>query len=284
MNPFDLRGPQFLLFYALVSLFTIVIVGTLRRRRELEITSDVARLHDPYAIAYLRGGKTELIRVAVVSLVDRALLVVAGETVSTTSVGRTTQARKRIERDVLAYCTIPRDAADLFESSEFDTAAVEYELDLAERKLLPDDAMNVIRRPYFFAAAAVLLFFSITKIAVALSRGRTNVLFLIGLTVVAFVLVWKATFPRMTSRGRKYLDELHNVFESLKVRAATLRPGGADADLVLATAVFGTSVLRSSEFAWVKTLFPKAASSTSSCGSSCGSSGCGGGGCGGCGG
>ena len=64
MNPFDLPGPEFLLFY---TIFSAVVLGGLvfwRRRAELSAAPARIDLSDPYLIAYLRGGKKEVLRVA----------------------------------------------------------------------------------------------------------------------------------------------------------------------------------------------------------------------------
>lgn len=290
MNPFDLPGPQYLLFYASLTAVTLIVLGILRRKRELAASDETPRLHDPFAIACLRGGKNELLRVAAVSLVDRGLLTAQGDQLTTTVVGRQTAVRKRIEQYLLEFCRTPRDPEKLFASDYFDVAVAEYERELSARKLLPDDEITAARRSLFLGAAAVLSFFSFVKIGVAVSRGRFNFAFLIIMTVMALLIASAVAFPRLTSRGNEFVANLRNLFKSLRLRAPQLRPGGANADLVLAAAIFGVAVLPKNEFRWIGKLFPRsdssASSSGSSCGSSCGSSGgCGGGGgCGGCGG
>jgi uncharacterized protein (TIGR04222 family) len=286
MNPFDLRGPQFLVFYLALSAVTILVLRILRRRRELPDASGIAYfaaapIHDPYLIAFLRGGKNELVRVAVVSLIDRGLLAVRDDAVQTTDVGRRTEARKNIEREILEVCTIARAPTDLFAPSRFGTAAGEYEGSLQRMELFPNDEQKSARRSLFVRALAVMLFVSATKILVALLRGRTNVGILVFLTIVAIALAAKAVFTLRTAKGDAFLNELQKMFVSLKVRAPQIQPGGATAEVVLLTAVFGVSALPNNAFPWTKQLFPRADSSgTSSCGSSGGSS-CGGGGCGG---
>src|SRR5215471_4358237 len=80
MNPFDLRGPEFLAFYFFFSLVVIIAIAILRRIAE---SGDAPKidLGDPYLIAYLRGGENEALRVSVISLVDRGMLVMDGASI-----------------------------------------------------------------------------------------------------------------------------------------------------------------------------------------------------------
>ncbi len=283
MNPFDLRGPQFLLFYILLIAIVVMVVAFFRRRSELAGVHGRVAMDDPYLIAYLRGGKNEAIRTAIISLVDRGLLEVSGDYVKRSAVGAQTSARRTLEKELLECCKEQIQASSLFASPAFATATAELERQLAAQRLLPDHEIKSDRRRIYGAALAVLLLVAIAKIVVALGRGRTNVGFLIVLTIVALIVTAKAAFPRTTAAGKAFLAEVRHMFESLRLRSAQLHTGGASSEVALLVAVFGVSALSGDAFGWTKTLFPKAAqSSSSSCGSSCGG-GCGGG-CGGCGG
>ena len=66
MNPFDLPGPQFLLFYLGLSAAVIVALVVARKFAESSAAPKLD-LSDPYLIAYLRGGDAETLRVAAVS-------------------------------------------------------------------------------------------------------------------------------------------------------------------------------------------------------------------------
>jgi uncharacterized protein (TIGR04222 family) len=289
MNPFDLRGPEFLVFYLLLAGALLAAIPILRKRLEAGLLAGpMPVLHDPYAIAYLRGGKNELLRVAVISLVDRGLLHAANDKIATTQVGQALQVRKRLEEDLLRYCIVVRKPEELFQSAAFDVGIAEYQFVLEQHKLIADDEVRRLRKRLANGAGAILLVVSLAKIAIALSRGRTNIAFLAILTLFAIGLVWKAASPRHTVRGKQFLAELQNLFQSLRLRASQIRPGGANADLALAAAVFGIDVLSYKDFSWAWRLHPPQGSSSgsSSCGSSgssCGGGGCGGG-CGGCGG
>src|SRR5215212_9798794 len=78
MYPFDLPGPQFLVFYGVFAAVILLVVLVLTRYTEDGAPPRV-NLSDPYGIAYLRGGKNEALRIATVSLIDRGLLSVQGE-------------------------------------------------------------------------------------------------------------------------------------------------------------------------------------------------------------
>jgi len=156
--------------------------------------------------------------------------------------------------------------------------------------LVPSEAEVSARRRRVWIALAILVGVAGTKLVVALSRGRSNVGFLIILAVVACVVAMKIHNPLRTPAGDQLLADLRNLFARLKSRAHTLRPGGETSEVALLSAVFGVGALSPILFPYAKQLFPRATSSNnpylygSSCGSSCGGGGGGGGGCGGCGG
>ena len=287
-SPLDLRGPDFLLFYAIVSLCVLLLLWVVRGSFE---GGQAPRLEttDPYQIAYLRGGPNEALRVATVMLLDRHLL--AAQTLDGIVAARAKpdDVRRPIEKELLRHFAQPQAPQSIFGDPALAEVCEPYRRRLTELGLLPTTA-DTFRRCVLLLGVVVLLGgLSIVKINVALSRGRTNILFLIVLTIVALVVAFKIALPRATARGRGVLADLRRLFERLRDRAPTVRPGGASADAALLAAVFGLGVLPAEHFAYATALFPKARRSSGSCGSSCGSScggggsGCGGG-CGGCGG
>jgi uncharacterized protein (TIGR04222 family) len=287
MNPFDYPGPQFLAFYFVLAIVVIAVATVKRRNRELELAPRRAPRDGPYLIAFLRAGKDELLRVAVMSLVDRGLLSRNDQTFEASATGRQLGARRPIERELLAFCETPRQAEDFFTASF--PAVQKVERELQDLHLLPGAGPNSVRRPIWGAAALILLFFSVTKIVVAIQRGRTNVIFLVLLTIAALIIANLCIRPRLTAAGSRMLSELQNLFASLRLRANQIAPGGATSELVLFAAVFGGSAL-AEEHRWITRFGPPAQTAGDVSGSSCGSSSCGsscggscGGGCGGCG-
>jgi hypothetical protein len=63
MNPFDLPGPEFLVFYIVLAALTLAAL--VLHRRAAESAGSPVTLSHPYQVAYLRGGWREALSVAV---------------------------------------------------------------------------------------------------------------------------------------------------------------------------------------------------------------------------
>lgn len=291
MNPFDYYGPQFLVFYAGLTVVTLIVMSFVRRGIDRADVHD-DRLTDAYLIALLRSGAKEMVRVTIVSLLDRGLLEITDDGVRTTEIGSKTRTRRNIEHLILQHCRAPRLLSTLADHKEFEHECKTHEAELQRMGLLPTAQQRASRRVLFVIGGGFLAAVAITKIAIALSRGRTNILFLILATAFAVYLAAGISFPRTTMRGDSKLRELTNLFAALKLRVAEVKPGGATSELAMMTAVYGATSLPQDTYPWLAILYPRPKPSDSSgssgsggCGSSCGSScggGCGGG-CGGCG-
>ncbi len=286
MNPFDLRGPEFLVFYAAVAL--IVIIALKLAIDEAEGGAPRALpLSDPYQIAWLRGGTREAARIAVLSLIDRGLLAVSGDNLVNRSSAQSS-VREPIERAILARCAQSGTLATaMLDDPAVERACTPYRSRLEHLQLTPDPAMRVHRYRWLAVAIAILLAVALSKIVIAFGRGRYNVQFLIILMALGLWAVCLIVRRPRTHLGNRMLKDLRRLFGALRQRAATIRPGAMTSDAMLLAAVFGISALPATGFADFLRVYKKAASSGGGCGSSCGS-GCGGGGgggggCGGCG-
>jgi uncharacterized protein (TIGR04222 family) len=284
MNPFDLRGPEFLLFYFFFSLVVILAIVILRRRAE---SGDAPKidLGDPYLIAYLRGGENEALRVAVISLVDRGLLLMNEQRLRRANHVTNDMAPHPLEYEVLKKFGVQGEAGAIFKDDRLKATFQPYRQKLEFAGLLPDAAARQSRWIRFLLAFMALCGVGAIKIEIGLSLGRP-VGFLIVMMIVALIAAACAAFPRLTARGKAMLADIRNLCSGLKTRVNSSYPGSSPAELAMFAAVFGVGALAATPFAYARTLFPQATSS-SSCGSSCGSSdgggGDGGGGCGGCG-
>jgi uncharacterized protein (TIGR04222 family) len=293
VNPFDLRGPQFLLFYGVLCALTLGALVLARRMRESHGTN--LRLSDPYLIAYLRGGPTEALRLVVVSLVGRGLLEQTGPLLETVA-DAVQRTRHRLEQAILTRFQRVADSSVIFTDLLLMHEAGELGRTLERHGLLPDADVQRERRWRLGLALAAVLGIAAVKALVALSRGRGNVVYLILIAWLTVLAARAVTLSARTARGDAMLADLKTLFARLRSRAHELGRDAAD-EAVLLIAVFGLKTLPW-RWAFARELFPKAAesksggdsswsgsscgsSSGSSCGSSCGG-GCGGG-CGGCG-
>jgi uncharacterized protein (TIGR04222 family) len=291
VNPFDLRGPAFLLFYLTVAVAVIAVVRLWRRGAEDGAVPPGMNV-DPYAVAHLRGGAEEAIRVAVLALVDRGLLEVKGAELQAVP-GAVQRVRRPLECAILGATATARTSYELPKDATLAAACSDIELGLRSQRLLPSAAQQGLRLRLLVGALLVLWGVAGIKVLVAMSRGHANVGFLIGLAVIAALVARSALKRPRTTIGDRFLADLRALFSGLEQRASILPAGGATNELALLAGVFGVAALAGSHRAAADALFPRATSSasSSSCGSSCSSSsgdggggGCGGGGCGGCGG
>lgn len=299
MNPFDLAGPQFLLFYVIFA--GVVIAGTVFWRKRAELTeSPRIDLSDPYLIAYLRGGEREVLRVATIALIDRGLLESKGPQIKRAEKASPSSVHKPIEKALLQKYASSGEASWLFEDDGLSKVCESYDKTLRQARLLPDEWVKQRRWMRFLVACLLLGGVGASKVLIALVAGRTNVGFLIVLMAIAIPLAAWLSFPRLTESGKAMLEDVRNLYGGLRDRAALSVAGNAGVEPLMLAAVFGIGALAGPSFAYADDLFPgsrrrephesvdggsscgsgsgSSCSSGSSCGSSCG------GGCGGCGG
>ena len=285
MFPFDLRGPDFLLFYFGLSLATVFACWAWRRITE---SGEAPKLNlaDPYLIAYLRGGTNETIRIATISLVERHLLKVADKTIKRSPKQIDESALPKIEAALLWVLRTPTEPAKLFSHTQLKRACEPYQAALQQAGLLPSDEQQSRRALVFALAALWLVGIGFYKVQIGLALHRP-VFFLVIMMIAALSVTAVALFRRLTPRGFAMLADVRSLYGGLRIRSSNKLP---QPEAMLLAAAFGLGALGAFDYAYAKELFPRAAQSSSgSCGSSCGSgcgsgSGCGGGGCGGCGG
>jgi uncharacterized protein (TIGR04222 family) len=266
-------------------------------------------LSNPYLLAYLRGGKAQLLQLVVVSLIDRGLMLTERGMVAVRDDQVALSVRSPLERAALIRLRQiqPTSVEALLQDSFLDASCEELAEELRGRGLLAAPRLTGHRALVYLVSVLVLSGVALLKIAIALSRGRYNVLFLVASAPIACILALRWANPRLTVLGERVLSDMRELFSGLRGRAQTIAPGGGTAELALLVGVFGIGALPDGVFPHKQALFPapvaadssgpfgstgSSCSSTSSCssasscsssGSSCGSSCGGGGGCGGCG-
>lgn len=285
VNPFDLSGPLFLLFYLALGVMIVLIAFRMRRASEANLEAPLP-LHDYLDIAFLRGGAAEAVRVAVLTLLDRGLLRIAdSRRVEAVGERAARLVSKSTERQILERCRTASEARTLLtDTSIMATVTAECAPGLVRQGLLPDARQRAYRRRLLVGSASVLLIVALVKIAVAFSRGRSNIEFLIAETVAFVFVAYAVTHPQQTTSGSSLLVDMRSLFAGLR-DGVTSFPQGGSHDFALLAAVFGMPVALP-HHPEARVLFPSSDSTSgasdspgSSCGSSCG----GGGGCGGCG-
>ncbi len=255
-NPFDLSGPEFLIFYAILGALTIALLWFARHTSEAD---DAPRIDysDPYLLAYLRGGEKEVIRVVTVSLIDRGLLQANDDQLVVVNDNAVNIVRRPVEKALLQHFRFRAKASSAFTSPGILSTCQEYGDALQRLRLIPDE--SILRTRLWRLCAAVILLTGVAalKILIALQRGRTNIFFLVLLAVFFVFIAIRVHNPLRTRRGDALLADLRNLFSSLKGRAAMLRPGGETADAALLMAVFGLGALPSAAFPYAKQFQPR---------------------------
>lgn len=293
INPFDLRGPAFLVFYAVLGIAVNLLLRHLTMGKEQKSSAALRICSDPYKLAALRAGANETLRIVLFSLIDRGLLKASGDEVTAEPHARE-MVRRPVEQAVVDFFSKPRQAREIFNNKAAVSASEKYCRELAGEGLLADRTVYAGRTTASLAALFLLVGVSVTKIGIALSRGRHNIAFLIILTLLFVLWACSTWLRKRTGAGDELLRRARLRFKRLQERADSIRPGGMTNDASCLAAVFGLAALPSGYFPYVATLFPQAASTsgggryTGGCGDGgssggCGG-GCGGGGCGGCGG
>lgn len=289
MNPLNLPGSQFLLFYSVVAIAALLAVWAVRRAARGEAVAGPARPADldPYELAYLADGPNRAVQAALVSLAGRGAVV----------------ASKRGVLSVDHFAGKPTDP-------------VETAVHRAIRQQAPARFAGVVQRcwatldpiddrlagagllvPAGTRRAVVLLAVGLTagvlalgvaKIVVGVGRDKpVGFLVVLCLAAVVGMCVVTARPLRRTVLGDAVFDA--HVRRNRRLTSDTTARAGDQ--LMLGVALFGTGLLADTALADFRDpLRPRADAGFSNgwggdggSGDSGGGSSCGGGGCGGCG-
>ncbi len=284
MNPFTMRGPEFLALYVLLCGAALLWMRHARRAWMAEVQG-VAPLSDPYLLAFARGGAREAVRLAVTALRDRGSLSWDDRALSTTTDGR---AAWPLERAILGAARAEALAPRQLEQQSGVKRALDGLRDrLARQGLIESSEQLATRKSLSLILIVGLAAFALLKIVVALVTGHHNLAFLVILVVVW--LLWATRWLGEVQHPAvpALVEDAQVLFSGVHQRAVKGETLAGD-DLVFLGAAFGafalpevTQALWQDTFGAFQRRGAAADSSGSSCGSSCGSSSCGGGSCGG---
>ena len=289
-NPLDLHGPAFLAYYTIVGAAIVGALVLLQRRRESLAAPSNAPLSDPYLVAYLRGGETEAVKLAVVTLVDRGLLE-ADDTWLTAKSGAAEQdVEAPLPRALLAYFTGgPGRVQGAMDDPGVRVTLEPLERTLLERGLIPTPEQHLARGGRLLAGAVLL--WTVTGAQISHRPENATIGLLLVLTIAFTAGAAYLSFRRRTAAGDRLLADVRELMEGPRSMYLTMSGSGSVPTLVMAA--FGLSLLPSGPWAFLDRHLPgsRKTESGGSCAGYCGgSSGCGsacgggcGGGCGGCG-
>lgn len=304
-NPIaDMYGPNFLVLYGTLIVLTLLVCRWMvlnAGRVDDAMPVAIPSQPDPYEIAYLRGGEMEVLQVIVFGLMQRGFLMPGGT------------SSKRIERhleppDSKTLTDMERTVYQCFDTPRTMREAVvrlgnslqkhclPYDWSLRQNRLLASGETVQSVQKIKIAALSLIVGLGVYKLMIAVSRGRSNVFFLIIMTGLAFFFIIRiCRTPRLSARGKDYLQKLQSTFQMMKTN---ITQGDAlqGQTVALIIGIFGAAVLADTAYGAMLTALDPARTTSGGFGDSSGGSdsgggcsgggGCGGGGggCGGCGG
>jgi uncharacterized protein (TIGR04222 family) len=290
-NPFDLNGPQFLVFYtALGILFNLILRIIFHGYRREALDIELKGFSDSYTVAYLRSGFREMLRIAIFSLMKRGLLRATNTLIESSNNLRNKQLIP-LEKAILNYFNKPRSVTNIYTDAGLISLSDEYKRDLEKKGVLNNHSTLRQRKRTIVLFLAILIGVTAFKILLAIQRGHSNIAFLVILTIIFCVMALMTWPRRRTPKGDVVLQTLQIRTVKLRKKDKRYLQNRYDNDADLHAALFSLSVLPALEYPYIKKIFPKESRpygggviSAAGCGGGgCGGGGCGGG-CGGCGG
>jgi uncharacterized protein (TIGR04222 family) len=263
MNPFALHGPAFLTFYGVVGVLAIVLQYCWSRAREAGGRPSALKMTDPYLIAYLRDGGGEALRVAAVLLMERKLLTASGRML-VAEAGAGEKAGNPVEKAVLELFRTPQTAEALDTDGTAASAFAAYQEELVRNGLLAGPKTFSLRLIPLGVSVALVAGVGLVKLGIALSEGRHNVLYLIGMLIVFVLLSVGLYFKRGTRAGAAMLSDLETMFRELWARAETLPKESDGNEVAMLAAIFGLGALPEARFPAVYALQIEESTSNSS--------------------
>lgn len=247
-HPFDLRGPEFLVFYAILSAVVSVVFWWWRQWREsgsrnIDETTARTVAGDPYMTAYLRAGPGEVMRVAVASLLDRKLLAAKGSELVTQDPDAAIKARRPLDKAILTKFASQNSARLLYQDPVAMSEAEAVGDPLRDVGLIPDARVHQARLFRFLVSLAILWGVAGTKIAIAFQRGHFNVLFLCAMALAMAFVLFLISFRYRTVQGDRVLVRIQQMLTGLKTRKPVVHDADSTGEISFLMGAFGMAAL-----------------------------------------
>jgi uncharacterized protein (TIGR04222 family) len=304
-NPLaEMYGVDFLLLYSVVIAITLgvcwLIVSVADTTKNLPLPLIPAN-PNAYEIAYLQGEERRVTNLVVFNLIQRGFLQVNKQNIEQSPNCSNIERLTPLEQEIFAWFSEPRIATEISWQlyHQVQPYCQGYEQILQERQLLYLPDWRRVVQQACLIGETIILFLGGYKFLAALTNGHHNVVFLVIMTLFAFIMLKVICYlpPRLSYLGQKYLQQLQDVFEQLKLKQkfktgvpsfSSIHTHLSIDEYDLLVALFGVDELAETPYNSYSQLFINAISSFSSssgggCGGCSSGSSCGGG-CGGCGG
>lgn len=295
LNPFEMVGPQFLGFFAVI--FCIALLAGIFLRKRLVVASPLkeedVQLHAA-ELAYLNGGRRQVVLALLAAMIQQGSLELRREKKKFyyTKKSRLHAVKplppdadslsQLIHREASGDQGLPIDQLSFIASP----LAKRMEESLQDRGLLPQSGTNVAAG----LPMALVLLIGVVKIFVGVARGKPVGFLMLGCVVALYAMARLMRSPRLSDKGRRVVSATKDRHAALAENTA-LDVDRSSADTMLAVALFGlagTSIPALKELRDSVGTGHASATCGATTGGGCGGGGCGGGGggggCGGCGG
>lgn len=237
MNIFDLPGPEFLFVYVILLVLWSYGFVVYRRWRESTPIISYKKEVNPYAIAHLRGGVREALKIALATLIDREIIKMTEDHKYISDPARAGEVTDRTEKDVYHYFETARPIRDLRDSTLSRRLSARFDSELREMGALPGAGDRRGRAVAVLLSIAILEIVLIIKFCLALSRNRTNVAGLVILAIVVPIVFLILNGKKKTARGERFLGDLKNLFHDPQARSRAKHATDPTEAILLAAAV-----------------------------------------------
>lgn len=239
---------DFLTAYSVAGLSTLFAVYLLR---EISENGELPKwkIDHPKLIACLRGGPAEVIRITTVSLVERGFLKLDWNVLIADSERETDGIDCPVERRILELTRESQPAAGLLSDRRLQDECGIFEAELRAVGFAPNHSQ--IRRRFILCVTGlvVVLGIGISKVVIAVSQGKNNFWFTVGLMVLFSIPICLSVRPNRTRLGKKFLRGLQRLYSNSLFQADRFRAEGRIDELILMASVFGTGALGKGKYA-----------------------------------